>query len=299
MPSREGELRSLLAVRSDPPFDLAAVDPRATPGLPPSVLLDGDPKGWSRSAVAAIGGSLAESQNKLYASAKVAADPRRVLLVLQAMDCGGKDGTIRTVAGALNPQGLRVVAFGPPTDVERRHHFLWRVAQAVPPAGAIGVFNRSHYEDVLAARVRGLVPERTWQRRYDEINEFEAGLVSGGVTLIKVMLHISADEQRERLLARLDDPAKRWKFDPADVDERARWADYQAAYADALARCSTPAAPWYVVPADRKWYRNWAVATLTRETLDGMALAYPSVQFDVPEQRRRLAEADETGAVPG
>ena len=299
MPSREGDLRCLLEVRSDPHFDLAAVDPRATPGLPPDARLAEDPKEWSRAAVAEIGRSLAQSQEKLYASAKMADDPRRVLLVLQAMDCGGKDGTIRAVAGELNPQALRVVAFGPPTDVERRHHFLWRVARAVPPAGAIGVFNRSHYEDVLAVRVRGLVPEATWQRRYDEINEFEAGLASGGVTLIKVMLHISPEEQRERLLARLDDPTKRWKFDPSDVDERARWADYQAAYSDALARCSTPAAPWYVVPADRKWYRNWAVATLAREALDDLALTYPSVSFDVPEQRRRLLDAHETDIVAG
>lgn len=301
MPSREGDLRSQLAVRSGQPFDLAAVDPRATPGLPPPgrlKTLRGDPKAWSREAVAEIGRVLATEQEKLFASAKVTGDRRRVLLVLQAMDCGGKDGTVRAVAGAMNPQGLRIVAFGPPTPEERRHEFLWRVERALPPAGMVGVFNRSHYEDVLVARVRGLVPANVWQARYDKINEFEARLAAGGVTLLKVMLHISAAEQYERLLARLDDPAKRWKFDPNDVDERARWADYQQAYADALTRCTTAAAPWYVVPADRKWYRNWAVATLLRETFADLELTYPSVRFDVSEQRGRLMEMNEADIMP-
>lgn len=301
MPPREGDLRSQLAVRSDPPFDLAAVDPRATPGLPsPKHLkaLHGDSKVWSRAAVGEIGKSLAMNQEKLYASAKVGGDPRRVLLVLQAMDCGGKDGTVRAVAGTMNPEGLRVVPFGPPTAEELRHDFLWRIERALPPAGFIGVFNRSHYEDVLIARVHGLVPEEVWRARYDKINEFEARLAADGVTILKVMLHISPDEQRERLLARLDDPTKAWKFNPADIDERAHWADYQRAYADALARCSTDAAPWYVVPADRKWYRNWAVATLLAETLDDLGLAYPSVDFNVPEQRRRLLASSDMRSMP-
>ncbi|MEU4771402.1 PPK2 family polyphosphate kinase [Micromonospora sp. NPDC023644] len=217
-----------------------------------------------------------------------AAGGRRVLLVLQAMDCGGKDGTIRRVAGAMNPLGLHVRSFGPPTPEELRHDFLWRIRRALPPPGHVGVFNRSHYEDVLVARVESLVPEPIWQARYDEINAFEREQVDAGVTLVKVLLHISYAEQGRRLLARLDDPRKHWKYDPSDVDARARWNDYQAAYAEALSRCGTDAAPWYVVPADRKWYRDWAVAHLLRETFDTLDLGYPPAGFDVRRERERL-----------
>jgi PPK2 family polyphosphate:nucleotide phosphotransferase len=175
---------------------------------------------------------------------------------------------------------------------ERRHDFLWRIRRALPAPGYVGVFNRSHYEDVLVARVESLVPERTWRARYDEINDFEAELVGSGVSLIKVMLHISYEEQRERLLARLSDPTKRWKYDPADVDARARWDDYQTAYADVLRRCGTPQAPWHVVPADRKWYRDWAVAHLLRETFADLRLSYPEADFDVARERMRLLRAD-------
>lgn len=286
-------MRELLAAPGggDHPVDLTAIDPRATPGLPGREVTGDDVKGWARGQVAAIGAGLARQQEMLYANAKV--DPRagrRVLLVLQAMDCGGKDGVIRRVAGAMSPLGLHIRSFGPPTGEELRHDFLWRIRRALPPPGYVGVFNRSHYEDVLVPRVAGLVPERTWRARYAEINEFERELVEGGTRLVKVLLHISRREQRERLLARLDDPAKRWKYEPADVDARRQWWDYQAAYAEALARCGPPVAPWFVVPADRKWYRDWAVAHLLREVFAEMRLVFPSVDFDVAAERRRLED---------
>jgi PPK2 family polyphosphate:nucleotide phosphotransferase len=279
-------IRELLRVPAGDTFDLASVDPRGTPGLPAK-----KDKQWARDQLDAVGAELAGYQEKLYARAKAAGDPRRVLLVLQAMDCGGKDGTIRNVAGRLNPQGVRLVSFGPPTPEERRHHFLWRVRREVPGPGYIGMFNRSHYEDVLIVRVHGLVPERVWTRRYAQINDFEANLTGSGVTVVKVMLHISYEEQRARLLARLEDPTKHWKYNPADVEERRYWPDYQAAYADALGRCSTGAAPWYVVPADRKWYRDWAVAHLLRETMADLRLEYPPPGFDVAAEKARLTAA--------
>jgi PPK2 family polyphosphate:nucleotide phosphotransferase len=249
----------LLAVR---PGDtvLSAIDPRSTPGLPDDAAVRDDPRTWSKAAVAAIGDELADYQERLYASAKSGATNRRVLLLLQAMDCGGKDGTVRSLTRGMNPAGMNAVSFGPPTDQERRHDFLWRIRRALPAPGYVGIFNRSHYEDVLVVRVHDLVPPDVWGQRYDQINQVEAEQAAG-LTLVKVMLHISPREQKKRLLARLDDPAKHWKYNPGDLTERARWDDYQKAYEDALNRGSTPAAPWYVVPADRKWYRNWAVAT--------------------------------------
>jgi PPK2 family polyphosphate:nucleotide phosphotransferase len=286
-----------LRVRRDAgSVDLAAVDPRSTPGLPAGVR-DGDAKAWAREQVGKVGAELAPQQEMLYAGAQV--DPssgRRLLLVLQAMDCGGKDGTIRRVAGSMNPLGLHIRSFGAPTEEERSHHFLWRIRRALPGPGYVGIFNRSHYEDVLIGRVESLVSEAVWRGRYDEINDFESELVAGGVSLVKVFLHISAEEQRERLLKRLDDPHKHWKYNPADLRARSRWADYQAAYADALARCDSDAAPWYVVPADRKWYRDWAVAHLLRETFADLRLSYPPANFDVARERRRL-ERDTTTEV--
>lgn len=270
------------------PVDLGAIDPRSTPGLP-----EGKGKAWAREQLATLGAELARQQQMLYAAGRYTptGSPgarRRVLLVLQGMDCSGKDGTVRNVAGAMNPGGLRVVGFGPPTEEERAHHFLWRITRALPPAGWVGVFNRSHYEDVLIVRVHSLVPESTWRGRYDAINQWEAELASDHVVFVKVMLHLSYQEQAARLRARLDDPAKYWKYSPADIDERGRWDDYQAAYAEALERCSTAVAPWYVVPADRKWYRNWAVAQLLLATFHDLALAYPPAQFDVAAERARL-----------
>jgi len=276
-------LRDLLCVAPGGGVDLAAIDPRSTPGLPAR-----RGRQWSREQIAGQAAELAGYQERLYASAKRGGDRRRLLIVLQAMDCGGKDGTVAHVVGAFNPQATRVVAFGVPTPEELAHNFLWRIRRAIPDPGYVGVFNRSHYEDVLVARVHRLVARRTWIDRYDQINRFERELVDDGVTLLKIMLHISADEQRARLLERLDDPTKHWKYNPSDVDERAHWAQYQAAYGDALAHCSTGYAPWFVVPADRKWYRNWAVTQLLRETFAALAPGYPPADFDVEVERGRL-----------
>ncbi|MEU5913517.1 PPK2 family polyphosphate kinase [Micromonospora sp. NPDC047527] len=283
-----GSVRELLRVTA--PVDLAAIDPRSAPGLPATERTGERRKAWAREQVELVGGELGRQQEMLFAMAKAASDrpAHRVLLVLQAMDCGGKDGTIKRVAGAMNPLGLHIRSFGPPTRQELRHDFLWRIRRALPPPGYVGMFNRSHYEDVLIARVGSLVPEATWRARYDEINSFERELVDGGVTLVKVMLHISYAEQGKRLLERLTDPRKHWKYNPSDVDSRSRWDDYQAAYAEALSRCATDAAPWFVVPADRKWYRDWAVAHLLRETFDTLALGYPAADFDVAHERERL-----------
>jgi PPK2 family polyphosphate:nucleotide phosphotransferase len=202
---------------------------------------------------------------RLYAENRQA-----LLLVLQGMDTSGKDGTIRHVMSGINPQSCQVVPFKQPSAEELDHDFLWRIHRAVPRRGNIGIFNRSQYEDVLVVRVHNLVPEAEWRSRYDRINEFERLLVEGGVTILKCFLHISKDEQRERLQARLDDDAKRWKFSKGDLAERKLWDNYQQAYEDALTKCNTEHAPWYIIPADRKWYRNLVVSQLLRETLQRM-----------------------------
>ncbi|GIH10257.1 polyphosphate kinase [Rhizocola hellebori] len=272
-------------------FALSAVDPAGTPGLPEKKTVRKDPKTWAREQLVDLGAQLATQQEMLFATAK--ADPkdkRRLLLVLQAMDCGGKDGTVKKVAGTMNPQGLHIVGFGPPTATELRHDFLWRIHRALPKPGLVGVFNRSHYEDVLVVRVRKLAPKRVWLSRYPQINDFEQELADAGVTLVKVMLHISFEEQQRRLLERLRDPTKFWKYSPADVDNRAYWPAYQEAYHDALAHCSTDLAPWYVVPADRKWYRDWAVAHLMLHAFKGMNLQYPPANFDPQRERQRIEE---------
>jgi len=223
----------------------------------------------------------------LFASG-VKGDRRSVLLVLQGMDSSGKGGTVRHVIGQVDPQGCAVTAFKAPTPEELAHDFLWRVRRRLPGPGILGVFDRSHYEDVLIVRVHELVPRATWARRYSTINRFEAGLAERGIQMIKVFLHISKEEQRQRLLARLDDPTKHWKFNPRDIDERAWWQEYEAAYEAVLTRCNPETAPWYVVPADRKWYRNWAVAHLLVERLEDMKLEWPKADLDLAEQRSRL-----------
>ena len=288
------EMRELLRVvpGKAKTVDLAAIDARATPGLPGRRTTGSDPKTWTRDQVASIGAELFTDQEMLFANAKV--DPaagRSVLLVLQAMDCGGKDGTVKRVAGAMNPLGLHIVGFGPPSAEERRHDFLWRIKKALPPRGYVGVFNRSHYEDVLVVRVNGLAPESVWRPRYKKINDFERRLVADGTSVVKVMLHISYDEQRERLMERLTDPTKHWKYNPGDLEARAKWDDYQSAYAEALGQCSTDDAPWYVVPADRKWYRDFAVARLLQETFADLELRYPKPTFDIAAERARLESA--------
>ncbi|MCW2503283.1 MAG: hypothetical protein JWO79_1567 [Actinomycetia bacterium] len=278
------DLRELL-VAEPGKVRLAEIDPRSTPGLKSNKR---DAKDWSRAEVARITAKLGSYQEPLYAAAKKGA-PDRILLLLQAMDCGGKDGTVRSVLTGSNPAGVKVVSFGPPTEEERAHDFLWRVERALPPPGYLGVFNRSHYEDVLVVRVHELVPPETWQERYEQINAFEAAQVASGLTVVKVMLHISKEEQAARLLARLADPTKFWKYNPGDLAERARWDDYQVAYEDAINRCSTPQAPWYVVPADRKWYRNWAVANLLLAAFEKVDPQYPVPDFDVAAERAKLA----------
>lgn len=286
------EMRQLLRVVPGE-TRLAAIDARSTPGLPGRKTTGSDPKAWARAQVDTIGAELFAEQEKLFAEAKVdEAAGRSLLLVLQAMDCGGKDGTVKRVIGAMNPLGVHIVGFGPPTAEERRHDFLWRIRRALPPRGYVGVFNRSHYEDVLVVRVNELAPEAVWRPRYKKINDFERKLVDEGTAVVKVMLHISYDEQGERLLERLKDPTKYWKYNPGDLDARARWDDYQAAYAEALERCSTDAAPWYVVPADRKWYRDWAVANLVRETFAEMGLQYPKATFDPATEIARLTTGE-------
>jgi PPK2 family polyphosphate:nucleotide phosphotransferase len=219
---------------------------------------------------------LEKLQELLFAEHK-----HRLLVVLQAMDTGGKDGTIRRVFEGVNPQGVRVAAFKAPTAVEREHDYLWRVHPHVPGNGDIAIFNRSHYEDVLIVRVHNLVPEAVWRKRYDQINDFERMISAEGTTILKFFLHISIQEQQERLQARLDDPEKQWKFNLADLDERKLWLDYMRAYEDALSKTSTAEAPWYIVPANHKWYRNLVVATVIVDTLESLSMRYPESPRDL------------------
>jgi PPK2 family polyphosphate:nucleotide phosphotransferase len=248
-----------------------------------------------RDRLAELGQRMAHSQEALYAEGK-----RALLVVLQARDTGGKDGAIRHVFGRLNPLGIEVTSFKVPTPLELRHDYLWRVHQRVPSAGLIGVFNRSHYEDVLVVRVHGLVPPEVWKPRYEQINAFERHLVANGVTILKFCLHISAEEQRQRLIARLRDPSKHWKFNPGDLKERARWQDYTEAYADAIEATGTAAAPWYVVPADRKPVRDVLIAQVVVETLERMAPRFPPSEAGVSELLAQLeTEATSGGGRPG
>jgi PPK2 family polyphosphate:nucleotide phosphotransferase len=283
MANNDRRVRDALRVKPDE-LDLAKIDPAGKPVGPKS-------KKKATSKLAAIGAELDELQEALYAEG-LGGGRRRVLLVLQGMDTSGKGGTIRHAAGLVNPQGLHTASFKKPTEEERRHHFLWRIRKHVPRPGFIGVFDRSHYEDVLVVRVEGLVPKAEWRKRYGEINDFEREITEQGVTMVKCFLHISPETQKERLLARLDNPRKRWKYSPRDLDARAKWPDYQEAYADALRECSTLVAPWFVVPSDRKWYRNWAVAQLLLETLRELGPTYPEPDFDPLIEKARLLEAD-------
>jgi PPK2 family polyphosphate:nucleotide phosphotransferase len=223
---------------------------------------------------------LAELQYLMYAENR-----RSLLVVLQAMDAAGKDGTIRHVMTGLNPQGCRVTPFKAPSQEELDHDYLWRIHKAVPRRGEIGIFNRSHYEDVLVVRVHGLVPKGVWSGRYDQINGFERMLSDEGTAIVKFFLHISRQEQKRRFEARLEDETRHWKLSPADFEERKYWNDYHRAYEDALARCSTPWAPWYVVPSDRKWFRNLAVSQIIVETLESFRMKFPKPSFDVSKMK--------------
>ncbi|MEZ0340227.1 polyphosphate kinase 2 family protein [Mycobacterium sp. pV006] len=231
---------------------------------------------------------LAELQEMLYANSR-AGDHRSVLLVLQGMDTAGKGGIVKHVMGAANPQGIQYRSFGKPTPEELSHHYLWRIRKALPTAGHIGVFDRSHYEDVLIVRVHNLVPPAVWEPRYDEINAFERELTDSGMTLVKVAMFVSLDEQKRRLAERLERPDKYWKYNPGDIDERLRWPDYQEAYQAMLDRTSTDYAPWHIVPCNRKWYSRLAITELLIEALKQLDLSWPPPSFDVEAEKARLA----------
>ena len=263
--------------------DLASIPTDATPGFP------GQGKADAEKVAADLRPELDEQQERLFATGRSTPESApKVLLVLQGMDTSGKGGVLRHAIGMVDPQGVDITSFKAPTRTELAHHFLWRIERALPGPGMIGVFDRSHYEDVLIVRVRNLVPEAEWSGRYDEINAWEEQLVASGTTVVKCFLHVSHDEQKERLLARLDDETKHWKYNPGDVDERELWPAYTQAYEAALERCSTQHAPWFVVPADRKWYRNWAVAQLLAEHLRALDLQWPAADYDVTTERARV-----------
>lgn len=266
-----------------PGHRVADIDPDATPGFRGSKA-DAPDLQTERNE------RFAELQEMLYANSR-SGDRRSVLLVLQGMDTAGKGGIVKHVVGAGNPQGIWYSAFGKPTPEELSHHYLWRIQKAVPPAGHIGVFDRSHYEDVLIVRVHDLVPQSVWERRYDEINAFERELVDAGTTIIKVAMFVSLDEQKKRLSERLDRPDKYWKYNPADIDERLLWPKYQEAYQAVLDRTSTEHAPWHVVPCNRKWYSRLAITELLIEALKQLQLSWPPADFDVEAEKKRLAEA--------
>jgi PPK2 family polyphosphate:nucleotide phosphotransferase len=266
------------------PVDLTAIPTDATPGF-------SGRRAEGARALEALGPELADLQERLFAEG-TAGSTASVLLVLQGMDTSGKGGTLRHTVGLVDPQGVRIHSFKAPTQEELAHDFLWRIEQALPGPGYIGVFDRSHYEDVLIARVRQLAPPDEIERRYAAINDFEQRLSQGGTRLVKCMLHISAEEQRQRLQARLDDPTKHWKYNPSDLDERALWPAYREAYEIALERTNTEHAPWHVVPADKKWYRNLAIGGLLHQALSDLDPQWPEADFDVEAEKKRLAEEE-------
>ena len=274
MPAKQ--VRELLVAKpGDGRFRLIEIDPDTTPGL--------KGKHRAKTDLARHRDSLFKLQERLYAERK-----RALLVVLQAMDTGGKDGTVTHVIANMNPQAVLISSFKAPTPEEKGHGFLWRIRKRLPEKGYIGIFNRSHYEDVLVARVHNLAPPDVIERRYEKINAFERKLTRSGTRVVKLMLHISYDEQRQRLIDRLKNPDKHWKFSEHDIDERGYWDDYQSAYSTAISRCSTDWAPWFVIPADDKDYRNWAVASILIETLEEMNPQYPRPKLDVPRLIKRL-----------
>jgi PPK2 family polyphosphate:nucleotide phosphotransferase len=269
-------IRNLLQAQpKDGRFRMADVDADSTPGLKSRKQLSRDLKKY-RAKVFNL-------QERLFAESR-----RSVLIVLQGMDTSGKDGTVIHVIGDMNPQGVTITAFKQPTPEERRHGFLWRIRKRLPDPGGVGIFNRSHYEDVLIARVHGLAKPAIIERRYGVINRFEKELAQRGTKVVKICLHISYEEQRRRLLDRLRDPDKNWKFKETDINERAYWDDYQSAYSIAITQCSTQWAPWYVVPADDKDYRDWAISRLLIEVLEEMNPQYPHPKLDIPRLVKRL-----------
>lgn len=249
--------------------------------------------GGKRDGAARLGeraADLAKLQEKLFAESRFGGT-KSILLVLQAMDTAGKGGIVGHVVGSVDPQGVQLTAFKAPTDAEKAHDFLWRIRKGVPGPGMFGVFDRSHYEDVLIHRVHGWADEAELDRRYAAINDFEAELAAAGTTVVKVMLNLGRDEQKRRLTARLDDSSKYWKYSPGDLDERAFWPAYMDAYQKVFDRTSTPDAPWYVVPADKKWYARLAVEEILIHVLEGLDLHWPAGNFDLDHERARLADA--------
>ena len=247
-------------------------------------LFDGGKK-EAKAAMVELNQKLSELQELLYAEGK-----HKMLIILQAMDTGGKDGTIRSVFEGVNPQGVKVASFKTPTALELSHDYLWRIHQHTPARGEVVIFNRSQYEDVLVVRVHSLVPEEVWSKRYEHINAFERMLCDEGTTILKFYLHIDLKEQAKRFLARVEDPTKQWKFNPGDLSERERWNEYMHAYEDMLNRTSTAWAPWYVIPANKKWYRNWLIAKIVVKTLKDLDMRYPQPAEDLEHYHKRLLE---------
>lgn len=276
-----GDVAQLLRVGEG--FVLDDIDPSATPGYQEN-------KAQAAEDLAAGALQLDEYQERLFAESRVDATRASVLLVLQAMDSAGKGGIVRHVVGSVDPQGVSITAFKKPTPEELEHDFLWRIAQRLPEPGVIGVFDRSHYEDVLIGRVRELAPRAEIERRYGAINTFEKQVTDAGTRVVKVMLHISSDEQKARLGERLDRPDKHWKYNPGDVDERELWPAYMDAYQRVFDRTSTEHAPWHVVPANRKWYARLAVQHLLLEALEQIDPQWPAATFDVEAEKKRLAQ---------
>ncbi len=263
-------------------FHLDDVEPDSTPGF------EGGRKAGEK-LLQQRRDRLSELQERLYAQSRAGGSTDAVLLVLQAMDSAGKGGIVRHVVGGVDPQGVELAAFKAPTEEEREHDFLWRIEKRLPAPGYIGVFDRSHYEDVLIARVRRLAPPEEIERRYQAIVDFERAIAASGTRIVKVMLHISPDEQKARLMERLDRPDKHWKYNPGDVDERALWDDYMAAYQTVFERTSTADAPWYAVPANSKWYARLAVQELLIDVLEDIDPQWPAADFDVEAEKQRLA----------
>ena len=268
------------------PVDLGTVPSGTTPGF------DGG-KRKARAALDAMGEELADLQERLFAEGRSSGSRRRVLLVLQGMDTSGKGGVLKHTVGLVDPQGVRITSFKAPTAEELSHDFLWRIRRGVPAPGYVGVFDRSHYEDVLIGRVEALAEPDELERRYGAINDFERELVDDGCVVLKCMLHISKEVQKERLLARLDRPDKYWKYNSGDLSARAKWDDYREAYAIALERTNTDHAPWHVVPSDHKWFRNLAVGQLLLAALRDMDLTWPPADFDVEAERAVLLAEDQ------
>lgn len=271
-------VRDLL--RAGPDLDLSRLDARRIVAGPAD-------KVQALAAVGALESEVTELQERLYAESR-SGGRRRLLVVLQGMDTSGKGGAIKAIDRISEPLGTRMAQFGAPTKAELKKHYLWRIEQKLPPPGTIGIFDRSHYEDVLVVRVRNLVPPEEWGKRYDEINAWEKKWADDGIVFLKCMLHISPAEQKERLLARLVEPDKNWKYRPGDVDDRLLWNDFMEAYQVALTRCSTDHAPWYVIPADRKWHRDWLLTQMVAETLREMNPQFPPATYDVAAETARV-----------